>query len=92
LLNLESDLFDHFIQLPEVWLYVNEYGDGVEGFQKEYLYTEPVVADNDVVYIKMNHLTAVGLGVKEMPDSEYANWVDDSSERHFNCFLEVIMR
>jgi len=48
---------------------------------------------NSVVYIQMNHLTAVGLGTGEMNSSiEPQNKVDClDCEKSTNCFLELIM-
>ena len=72
--------------------YVQEKGDGESGFRPERLLLEPEMnTDNSVVYIQMNHLTAVGLGTGEMNSSiEPQNKVDClDCEKSTNCFFGI---
>jgi len=93
LLNPTSETYEKIIQSPDFWLYVEEEGDMQSGFRAERLLIDPEIDVTDgVVYIQMNHLTAVGLGVGEIPGDE----AEESSgcvdcDNDSNCFLEMIM-
>ena len=75
-----------------MFLYIEEKGDLQEGFRSEKLLIDPEINSNDgIVYIKMNHLTAVGLGTEIMTSIDDDKKKDnDSSEDSSNCFLEAI--
>ncbi|KPA11591.1 hypothetical protein MHK_008202, partial [Candidatus Magnetomorum sp. HK-1] len=70
LLNPESELYEQIMESPELWIYIEEKGDLSEGFRAEKLLVDAEVNSEGIVYIKMNHLTAVGLGIGEMPGAE----------------------
>jgi hypothetical protein len=93
LLNPASEDYEKIIESPDFWLFVEEEGDMQSGFRAERLVVDPEIDVTDgVVYIQMNHLTAVGLGVGEMPGDEAEEspgCVDCNNDS--NCFLEMIM-
>jgi hypothetical protein len=94
LLNPQSEVYDQITKSPEFWLYVEEKGDQQAGFKPEKLLLDPSIeAEDGIVYIQMNHLTAIGLGVGAMPET--GNEASESKcvncEKSSNCFIEVIM-
>ena len=94
LLNPESESYSQLVSNPDVWLYVEEKGDQKKGFREEKL-SIPAEATNDgLLYIKMNHLTSVGLGTGEMSKNnvEENNKINDNSYSSSNCFLETILK
>jgi hypothetical protein len=94
LLNPLSKFYEQILQSPELWLYVEEKGDQESGFRAEKLLIEPEIkSDGGVVYIKMNHLTSVGLGLGAMPGEEKEEPEAEcvGCEKTSNCFLETIM-
>ena len=94
LLNPLSKFYEQIIQSPELWLYVEEKGDQESGFRAEKLLIEPEIkSDGGVVYIKMNHLTSVGLGLGAMPGEEKEEPAAEcvGCEKTSNCFLDTIM-
>ncbi|KPA19396.1 outer membrane adhesin-like protein, partial [Candidatus Magnetomorum sp. HK-1] len=94
LLNPLSESYTQLVNKPDVWLYVQEKGDQEKGFRAEKLLVPAETNDDGLVYIKMNHLTAVGLGMGKMPFVEEEDKpVDDSSDgENSNCFLGTIWR
>jgi hypothetical protein len=93
MLNPKSELYEHLIHSPDIWLYVEEKGDLQSGFRPEKLLIDPEIhSSNGLIYIQMNHLTAIGLGSGSMPESETnkpePRCID--CDRSSNCFLEVL--
>ena len=86
-LNPVCKFYEMLIQSPEIWMYVSEIGDQYDGFRAETLLAEPIRSEDGVVYIKVNHLTALGLGTGDMPEARQSDGSDGDSS---NCFLEVI--
>ncbi|KPA09388.1 hypothetical protein MHK_010419, partial [Candidatus Magnetomorum sp. HK-1] len=92
ILNPECEIYGQLIESPELWVYVEEKGDGQEGFRAEKLLVDPVFSDDGVVYIKMNHLTAVGLGSGKMPGTIEEKSVEcESCGQGSSCFLGTIL-
>jgi hypothetical protein len=93
MLNPKSELYKHLIHSPDIWLYIEEKGDLQSGFRPEKLVIDPEIqSSNGIIYIQMNHLTAIGLGSGSMPESETnkpePRCID--CDRSSNCFLEVL--
>ena len=92
ILNPESKYYNDLLQTPKFWLYIEEKGDNNNSFRSEQLFTTPEISLTDVVYIQLNHLTSVGLGIDELKDNNAepkaeSNNKDSSS----GCFLNTIL-
>ncbi|KPA14128.1 hypothetical protein MHK_005666 [Candidatus Magnetomorum sp. HK-1] len=91
ILNPECEIYGQLIESPELWVYVEEKGDGQKGFRAEKLLVHPVSSDDGVVFIKMNHLTAVGLGSVKMPGTIEEKSVEcENCGQVSSCFLGTV--
>ncbi|KPA09034.1 hypothetical protein MHK_010771, partial [Candidatus Magnetomorum sp. HK-1] len=93
ILNPECEYYESILQSPELWVYVEEKGDLQEGFRGEQLLVNPISSNAGIVYIKINHLTAVGLGVGAIPNSEVTEQAAEcvDCDGASTCFLETIL-
>ena len=91
LINTESLIYnDISIIQNQISFLVAEKGDGITGFKCENLQSKPVLYDDGLVYIKLNHLSSIGIVYQADTLSDSATYNEKSHDDEKTCFIDMI--
>jgi len=90
LINTDAFIYKEISSIQaQITFLVAEKGDCKTGFKSENLQTEPVLYDDGLVYIKLNHLSSVGIGYQQ-DSAESTTYNENSTDNEKACFIDMV--